>query len=409
MIEKQRNKFYETKRAHENYENARFQEWLLWESTKATPDQELLIRNRYLNMISRELSKVEPIAENQSILQMKKEERHHRDCIRRKLSLRRQIEKEWKIKEMLLLTKIGEVKREARVEELHQKVREEAHQKTASRNSFQSLTKPDISILEILRDVQRKKDLIIRLVTHDIDREVSENKEGSLTSDEDEVVLQEVVKEEFPEDLFEDQVKEEVQPIASAVAFPKPLMSKSHLKKCLSLRTCYHPKSTVTTTNIEASPTQWTESEETQIQRIIPMANVATSKSSTDTDSSFWERKTQLSREEMESSTELTHYFIHRIMSTSSYNEEDLPSFSSNDDDCPSTPSAKITEDTDKSSTSKQESEMMRKVSSALSKVFSRSKENVPKSSSPLTGTEAEAAIPDISKPADLPQKINGL
>lgn len=123
----------------------------------------------------------------------------------------------------------------------------------------------------------------------------SENKEGSLTSDEDEVVLQEVVKEEFPEDLFEDQVKEEEQPIASAVAFPKPLMSKSHLKKCLSLRTCYHPKSTVTTTNIEASPTQWTESEETQIQRIIPMANAATSKSSTDTDSSFWERKTQLS------------------------------------------------------------------------------------------------------------------
>nr|XP_019574704.1 PREDICTED: fibrous sheath-interacting protein 2-like [Rhinolophus sinicus] len=93
MIEKQVNKFYETKRAHENYENARFQEWLLRESTQATLDQELLIRNRYLNMISRELSKVEPTAENQSILQVKKKERHHRDCIRRKLSLRRQIEK----------------------------------------------------------------------------------------------------------------------------------------------------------------------------------------------------------------------------------------------------------------------------------------------------------------------------
>lgn len=46
MIEKQVNKFYETKRAHENYENARFQEWLLRESTQATLDQELLIRNR---------------------------------------------------------------------------------------------------------------------------------------------------------------------------------------------------------------------------------------------------------------------------------------------------------------------------------------------------------------------------
>lgn len=136
--------------------------------------------------------------------------------------------------------------------------------------------------MEILKDVQRKKDLIVRLVTHDIDREVSENKEGSLTSDEDEVVLQEVVKEEFPEDLFEDQVKEEVQPIASAVAFPKPLMSKSHLKKCLSLRTCY-PKSTVTTTNIEASPTQlflW-------LMWLLQNPQL--------THSSFWERKTQLS------------------------------------------------------------------------------------------------------------------
>lgn len=30
----------------------------------------------------------------------------------------------------------------------------------------------------------------------------------------------------------------------------------------------------------------------------------------------------------MKFSTESTHNFIHRIMSTSSYNEEDLPSFS---------------------------------------------------------------------------------
>lgn len=148
--------------------------------------------------------------------------------------------------------------------------------------------------MELLKDVQSKKDLIIRLVTHDIDQEILENQE-SLSSDEDEVVLQEVVKEEFPEDPFEDQVKEDVKSTANTVAFPKPQKSKSNLKKNLSLEKCYNPKYSVITTNIETSPTQWTESKETQMGRIVPKANVTTSKSLTDADSSFWEKKTQLS------------------------------------------------------------------------------------------------------------------
>ncbi|XP_034861581.1 fibrous sheath-interacting protein 2-like [Mirounga leonina] len=254
---------------------------------------------------------------------------------------------------------------------------------TASRNSFQNLIKPDITKVELLKDVHSKKDLIIRLVTHDINQEVSENKvEEGLTSDEDEVVLQDVEKEELPEGPLEDQVKENIKPIISTVAFPKPLKSKRNLKKFLSLGKCCHCKSTETTANTEASPNQWTESEETQ-RRIVFNADMTTSKSSTGTDSSFWERKTQLSREERKASTEPAYYFLHRIMSSSSYNEEDLPSFSSDDDDRPSYPSAKITEDADKPSTSKQGSEMMKKVSSALSKVFSRSNANVSKSSSP--------------------------
>ncbi|XP_064338791.1 fibrous sheath-interacting protein 2-like isoform X1 [Camelus dromedarius] len=127
MTEKQVNKLCDTKRA---YDNTQFQDWLLQENTQSTPDQELLIKQRYLDMIRRELNKVEHTAEKQSIRPMKKEEKRHRDNIRRKLSLRRQIEQEWKMKEMLLLTKIGEeVKREARVEEQRRKVREAAHQK----------------------------------------------------------------------------------------------------------------------------------------------------------------------------------------------------------------------------------------------------------------------------------------
>ena len=62
--------------------------------------------------------------------------------------------------------------------------------------------------MELLKDVQSKKDLIIRLITH-ISQENLENKEESLASDEDEVVLQEVIKEEeeFPESPLKDQVK----------------------------------------------------------------------------------------------------------------------------------------------------------------------------------------------------------
>lgn len=36
------------------------------------------------------------------------------------------------------------------------------------RNSFQSLMKPDITKVELLRDVESKQDLIVRLVAHDI-------------------------------------------------------------------------------------------------------------------------------------------------------------------------------------------------------------------------------------------------
>ncbi|XP_030885958.1 fibrous sheath-interacting protein 2-like [Leptonychotes weddellii] len=133
QIEKQVNKLYETRRAYNSYGNKPFQEWLLQEDTQATPDQELIIKHRYLDMISRELDKVEHTAEKQSILRMKEEQQRHQDHIRRKLHLRRQIEEEWKTKEMLLLTKIGEeVKREARIEEQRQKVREEAHRKVTS-------------------------------------------------------------------------------------------------------------------------------------------------------------------------------------------------------------------------------------------------------------------------------------
>ncbi|XP_027389710.1 fibrous sheath-interacting protein 2-like isoform X4 [Bos indicus x Bos taurus] len=520
MIEKQVNKLYETKRACDRHGSTQFQGWLLQENKRTTPDQELLIKQRYLDMISLELNKLEHTAEKQNVLRIKEEERRHRDHVRRKLSLWRQTEEERKTQEMLLLSKIGEeVNREARYEEQCKKVNEDAHrkkkaqlekkipyylpkmqrnylqregseenvfenrsqdetederetikdkasyprikkmsvtagrqkshqgqkrpsqhlyssvktpgrrstllhsphdvqsntaeqkkdretirmsypsndgeittlqslgvsaktpsicryclqdtskqqvtradlngekakksslnyepgpgvafipdspirqdyhpnrcqEKTSSRNSFQSLIKPDITEVELLKDVQSKKDLIIWLLTHDIRQENLENKEESLASDEDEVVLQEVVKEEeeFPESPLEDQVKEDMKLTTSTVAHPKPPMSNRSLKKFLSVGKC-QPKSSVTIMT-EVSPAKQTESEQTLI-RTDSNIDVTTSECVTVTNSS-WEKKTQLSETEMRPSTEPTHHFIHRMMSVS-LRDADLASFS---------------------------------------------------------------------------------
>ncbi|XP_006165925.1 fibrous sheath-interacting protein 2 isoform X2 [Tupaia chinensis] len=290
----------------------------------------------------------------------------------------------------------------------------------ASRNSFRNLLKPDITKVELLKDVQNKKDLIIRLVAHDIDQEESENRaEEGLTSDEDEVVLQEIIKEDFSESPLDGQVKEEdKEPMASTVVALKPPANKSNLKNFLSLGKCCSPRSSETVKSIEASPKQSTEPEEAQQKRIVSVSDVTTSKSSTDTDSSLWKKKRQSSVEEIKSPTEPSLFFLHKLMSASSYNEDDLPSLSSND--CPPDPSAKITEesladldlehsesvkfttlfqrgsalnharsshdnipDANKPSTSKQGSQIMKKMSAVLSKVFSKSNANLPESSSP--------------------------
>ncbi|KAM9181081.1 fibrous sheath-interacting protein 2-like [Dugong dugon] len=130
MIEKQVNKLYESKRALEHPNIAQFQEWLFHKGPPITPEQDQLLKYRYLDMVRKELDKTEHTAEKQSTSRMMEEESQHRDHIRRKLSLRKQIEEEWKTKEMLLLTKIGEeVRRESRIEEHRRKSREETDRK----------------------------------------------------------------------------------------------------------------------------------------------------------------------------------------------------------------------------------------------------------------------------------------
>ncbi|XP_010830893.1 PREDICTED: fibrous sheath-interacting protein 2-like [Bison bison bison] len=127
----------------------------------------------------------------------------------------------------------------------------------------------------------------------------------------------------------------------STVAHPKPPMSNRSLKKFLSVGKC-QPKSSVTIMT-EVSPAKQTESEQTLI-RTDSNIDVTTSECVTVTNSS-WEKKTQLSETEMRPSTEPTHHFIHRMMSVSLHDEEDLASFSSSDDESSTDPSGKVTEE----------------------------------------------------------------
>ncbi|XP_014640104.1 PREDICTED: fibrous sheath-interacting protein 2 [Ceratotherium simum simum] len=290
------------------------------------------------------------------------------------------------------------------------------------RNSFRNIRKPDITTVELLKDVQSKKDLIIRLVAHDIDQEDSEsNTEEGLMSDEDEVVLREIVQEECLGEQFEDQVKEVIKPVESKAVSPKPIRSTSSLKKFLSLSKCCQPTSSANIESIEATSNHIIEPKERQVKRTVAELDMATYSTSMTETYSSWEKKTQRKKEEKNLITEPTHYFIHRIMSLSSYNQEDLISYASETEDRTPDTSAKILEEssqeqkpessssikfitifegnknilgsvhpskeviseTSKPSISKQGSKMLEKVSSALAKVFSRTNTSISKSPSP--------------------------
>ncbi|KAL6089218.1 hypothetical protein STEG23_014558, partial [Scotinomys teguina] len=130
MITKQLHKLQETSQFPHCSDVTRFQNWLLQDNTQSIKDQERLLRHRYLDMIRKELEHLDHIAQEQRLLRMDREERQQREYAIKKLNLRRKIEEEWKTKEMLLLSKIGEdVKREQRVEEQRRRSREESDRK----------------------------------------------------------------------------------------------------------------------------------------------------------------------------------------------------------------------------------------------------------------------------------------
>ncbi|XP_060246518.1 fibrous sheath-interacting protein 2 [Meriones unguiculatus] len=281
------------------------------------------------------------------------------------------------------------------------------------RNSFQNVRRPDITRVELLKDISSKKDLIIRLVAHDISQKDSESsfREG-IVSDEDEIVLGEVVGHQCLKEIFEDQVQE-VKPVEIQAVSPET--STSSLRKFLSLSKCCHPTSGENIEIIETTGNQ-TAPSETQAERAAPELRVSSPKSLAE--ASSYRDKTQYKKEEIHG-TEPTHYFIHRIMSSSSYNQDDL--LSGEAEECVPDPKANALEESSqelhtsdsntvqfvtifegsksvascsrpskeyvsemaKNIISKQGSKVLAKVSSTLSKVFSRSSGSIPKSSSP--------------------------
>ncbi|TFK04381.1 Fibrous sheath-interacting protein 2 [Platysternon megacephalum] len=131
MLEKQVTKLRDPILLPEGADTSHFREWLLREERENLQERERQMRNRYVDMINKELEKIKCIVEEKHLLQQAEEEkRQHEKKKKKQPILHIKMEEEWKQKEMLLLLKIGEdVKREARIEELRGKRREEKAKK----------------------------------------------------------------------------------------------------------------------------------------------------------------------------------------------------------------------------------------------------------------------------------------
>ncbi|XP_060230711.1 fibrous sheath-interacting protein 2-like [Meriones unguiculatus] len=127
IIENLARKLNEERQAcDDNAATAEFQQWLL-QRKKLNPHTARLLKLRHLHMIKKELDKIENTSERRNTVQLKEEDREHWDNVRKVLNVRSQVEE---LKEMTLLTKIGEeAQKERRVEEHRRKIRDEVNRK----------------------------------------------------------------------------------------------------------------------------------------------------------------------------------------------------------------------------------------------------------------------------------------
>ncbi|EGV92022.1 Fibrous sheath-interacting protein 2 [Cricetulus griseus] len=147
------------------------------------------------------------------------------------------------------------------------------------RNSFQNVRRPDITRVELLKDIHNKKDLIVRLVAHDISKN---DLEGSfredMVSDEEEIVLGEVAGHQCLGEISGDHVGEVLKPSETQVVSPKTTTSTSSLRKFLALSKCCHPTSGEHIESIEATGNQTMEPSKTHVKRAVAELDMPSSK-----------------------------------------------------------------------------------------------------------------------------------
>lgn len=130
-----------------------------------------------------------------------------------------------------------------------------------------------------MKDVHCRRDLITRLVAHDIEHGDSETNLEETISDEDEIVLGEVVgQQECTHELCELQLKDAMKTTTSKAVTPKSAVSAGSLKRLLALSKCCHPTYSANIENAEAISTLRTDSNERQVKKAIGDLDVATTK-----------------------------------------------------------------------------------------------------------------------------------
>lgn len=142
--------------------------------------------------------------------------------------------------------------------------------------------------MELLKDVESKNDLIIRLVVHDIEEDSQNNTDQGIMSHENEVVLSEVV----PEECLGKQPEVTTKPTESKVVSPKSTASTSSLKKILSLS----KSQSTSSANIESTETTLNhikESKERQVKRPATEHEMSTCSTAMAVTDSTWEKMSQ--------------------------------------------------------------------------------------------------------------------
>ncbi|XP_067405949.1 fibrous sheath-interacting protein 2 [Emydura macquarii macquarii] len=152
----------------------------------------------------------------------------------------------------------------------------------ASRNSFWDMLKPDIARVELLKDVENQQDLIMRLVTHDIEaKAMQQGEEGEAAFEKIVKVESSLIFESQP--LPDTEGREDAAPACplekqrneSEASLPEVRPSTSSQKKFLSLSKCCQALSNSIPEDIEDIVREIKDDQDNL--RLVPLASTQNS------------------------------------------------------------------------------------------------------------------------------------